>query len=231
MKIFAISDLHLSFCGDKPMEIFGKAWENYTEKIKENWESRVNDEDIVLIAGDLSWAMTLENALTDINFLKGLKGKKVLIRGNHDYWWKSISRIRESLPAGFYAVQNDCIRLENYLICGTRGWTCPDGDNLSAEDKKIYLRETERLKLSFLNAQRMKKPGDTVICMMHFPPFNTRREPSEFTEIINANNADCVVYGHLHGKDCRADKMVKINSIPYYLTSCDLAENKLVRLY
>lgn len=230
LKVFAISDLHLSFSGDKPMDIFGKAWENYIDKIIENWNNLVSDEDIVLLAGDLSWAMTLENALIDIDFLKNLKGYKVIIRGNHDYWWKSISRIRENFPHKFYAVQNDCIRIEKYLICGTRGWTCPDGDNLTSDDKKIYLREAERLKLSFKQVERMRKQDDTIICMMHYPPFNTKHEPSDYTDIISQNNVDFVIYGHLHGKDCRADKIVKISGIPYYLTSCDLVENKLIRI-
>jgi predicted phosphohydrolase len=231
MKVFAISDLHLSFSSDKPMDIFGSSWENYTELIIKNWNAVVSDEDIVLLAGDLSWAMTLDEAVPDINFVASQKGKKVIVRGNHDYWWKSVSRLRDTLPQGFYALQNDCLKIGGYVICGTRGWTCPDGGALSQEDNKIYLREAQRLKLSLECAAKIRQPSDKLICMMHFPPFNAKREPSLFTDLIREFKADCVVYGHLHGKDCRADKIVRISGIPYYITSCDIVGNTLVRLY
>ena len=230
MKVFAISDLHLSFSSDKPMDIFGESWENYIDIIAENWSKTVSNDDIVLLAGDLSWAMTLENAMVDINYISSFKGKKIIIKGNHDYWWNSISRLREALPDNFYAIQNDCIRMGDYLFCGTRGWTCPDGDNLSEEDKKIFNREVQRLKLSLNNMTKMRKDNDKVICLMHYPPFNFKRQISLFTELITEYKIDSVVYGHLHGKDCRADKIVKIGGIPYYLTSCDLIKNNIVRI-
>lgn len=231
MKVFAISDLHLSFSADKPMDIFGKSWENYTDIIAKNWANAVKEEDIVLLPGDLSWAMTLENALIDINYIASFPGKKVIIRGNHDYWWKSVSRLRDALPPNLYAVQNDCIKIGDYIICGTRGWTCPDGVQQN-EDKKIYLREAERLKLSLNKASEMRiNNNDKVICMMHFPPFNAKREPSLFTDLITEAKVNAVVYGHLHGKECRADKVVKIAGIPYYLTSCDIISNTLVQIY
>ena len=230
MKIFAISDLHLSFSTDKPMEIFGKAWENYVEIVAENWKAKVGEDDAVLLAGDLSWAMKLEDALADINFIGGLPGHKVIIKGNHDFWWNSISRLREALPPKFFAIQNDSIRIGDFLICGTRGWTVPEAE-AQEEDKKIYAREVLRLKLSLEHMRAQRKEGDKVICMMHFPPFNSRREPSEFTELIYENKVDCVIYGHLHGKDCRADKKMIISGIPYYLTSVDLVGNELVRIY
>ncbi len=230
MKIFAISDLHLSFSTDKPMEIFGKAWENYVEIVTENWKAKVGEDDAVLLAGDLSWAMKLEDALADINFIGGLPGHKVIIKGNHDFWWNSISRLREALPPKFFAIQNDSIRIGDFLICGTRGWTVPEAE-AQEEDKKIYAREVLRLKLSLEHMRAQRKEGDKVICMMHFPPFNSRREPSEFTELIYEHKVDCVIYGHLHGKDCRADKKMIISGIPYYLTSVDLVGNELVRIY
>lgn len=230
MKVFAISDLHLSFSGAKPMDIFGSSWENYLTEIESEIEQKVNNDDLVLLCGDLSWGLKLEDALPDILYISKLRGKKILIKGNHDYWWQSIGKVREALPENVYAIQNDVLRFENILLCGTRGWICPEGDNLADEDKKIYLREAERLKLSLKNMEKVRKPDDKVICMMHYPPFNVKRQPSLFSEIITEHKIDAVVYGHLHGKDCRADLKVSLNGVDYYLTSCDLVKNKLVRI-
>ena len=229
MRVYAISDPHLSGAVNKPMDIFGGQWENYWENIKDDWNRRVGDQDIVLIPGDISWAMRLEDAKTDLLEIASLKGRKVIIRGNHDYWWSSYSKVKAALPNGVYAVQNDALKLENAVIAGTRGWTIPDK---SAEDSdiKIYLREKERLKLSLNHAARLKTPGDRLYVMIHYPPFDAKASDSEFTKILESYPVDCVVYGHLHGKDCRANYLVEKNSIKYYLASCDLVGNKLVAL-
>ena len=230
MKVYAISDLHLSTVCGKPMDIFGKAWENYFELISADWKEKVTDEDVVLLPGDFSWAMRMEDALPDFERVADLPGGKVILRGNHDYWWNTFSQGRSLIPKGFYALQNDCLRFGDVLICGTRGWTCPDGDNLTAEDKKIYLREIERLKLSIASMQKQRKPTDKVIAITHFPPFNGRYDESEFTKQFVLADIDTVVYGHLHGKDCRANLQFKKFGINFYLTSCDLTGNKLTRI-
>ena len=116
MKIFAISDLHLSFNCDKPMDIFGGNWENYTDKIRNNWIETVDDEDIVLIAGDISWAMKLDEATSDLEWVDKLPGKKIIIKGNHEYWWKSISAVRSVLPNSISAIQNDCIKVDRKSV-------------------------------------------------------------------------------------------------------------------
>lgn len=230
MKVFAISDLHLSTVCDKPMDVFGKSWENYFEQICQDWNSKVSQDDVVILAGDFSWAMRFEQALPDFKLVAQLPGNKVILRGNHDYWWNTISQVRNGIPKGFYALQNDCLRFENLLICGTRGWICPDGDNLSAEDKKIFLRETERLKLSIAQMQKQRRPDDKVIAVMHYPPFNGSYDDSAFVRQFVANDIKMVVYGHLHGKDCRASLHMKKYNIDFYLTSCDLVGNKLVEI-
>ena len=230
MKVYAISDLHLSTVCGKPMDIFGKAWENYFELISADWKEKVTDEDVVLLPGDFSWAMRIEDALPDFERVANLPGSKVILRGNHDYWWNTLSQVRSLIPKGFYALQNDCLRFGDVLICGPRGWTCPDGDNLTAEDKKIYLREIERLKLSIASMQKQRKPTDKVIAITHFPPFNGRYDESEFTKQFVLADIDTVVYGHLHGKDCRANLQFKKFGINFYLTSCDLTGNKLTRI-
>lgn len=230
MRIFAISDLHLSTTAPKPMDIFGTGWTDYVEKIIADWKEKVTADDVVLIAGDISWAMQLEDALIDLNLLKDLPGKKVFIRGNHDYWWKSLSKIRQSLPPDFYVLQNDCLRLSNLLILGSRGWTVEGTLDFTEEDKKLYLRERERLRLALNCMQKMRTPEDKVIAMIHFPPFNVRRDDSLYTDLFKEYGVDAVVYGHLHGKDCKADKKVFKDGITYYLTSCDLVKNQLVEI-
>lgn len=230
MKVFAISDLHLSTVVDKPMDIFDQKWQNYWDKIKADWELKVGEEDLVLMAGDFSWAMRMEEALPDFALFEGLKGKKIILRGNHDYWWNTISQVRSAIPENFFALQNDCLRFENILICGTRGWLVPEGNNLSLDDKKIYLREIERLKLSLQEMQKQRRPDDKVIAIMHFPPFNGRREESEFTKLFVVNDISTVVYGHLHGKDCRADKYLKKFGIDFWLTSADIVDFELTEI-
>ena len=228
MKVFAISDLHLSTVVDKPMDVFGASWDNYIDLIIADWKAKVTDDDVVLLAGDFSWAMRMADALPDFALLADLPGKKVIIRGNHDYWWNTISQVRNNLPTGFYALQNDCLRLGNLLLCGTRGWVCPDGNNLNDEDKKIFLRERERLELSLKAMSEQRKETDTVVAMMHFPPFNGRFEESLYTQLFVKYDVPTVVYGHLHGKDCRAVLNMKKFGIDFYLTSCDLVKNQLV---
>ena len=153
MKVYAISDLHLSINNPKPMNIFGPVWDNYLEEIVEDWNKKVTDEDVVLLAGDLSWAMKLEDAKTDINFLKDLKGKKILLRGNHDYWWSTISKVRNILPENIYALQNDSLVLGDYIFCGSRGWIVDDSKMTDSNDKKIFERELIRLEMSLKEAK------------------------------------------------------------------------------
>ncbi len=228
MNIYAISDLHLSTACDKPMDKFGKSWENYMDTIIADWKAKVQPSDIVILAGDFSWAMRMDDALPDFELLAPLPGHKVILRGNHDYWWNTISQVRSSIPSGFYALQNDCLRIGNVLLCGSRGWVCPDGNNLNAEDSKIYAREVGRLQLSLEAKNKMYKEGDTVIGVMHYPPFNGRYMPSDFVNLFVKHNVDTVVYGHLHGTDSRTTKVLDKFGINFYLTSCDIVSNQLV---
>lgn len=230
MRIFAISDLHLSTVSDKPMDIFGTNWTNHFEKIKTDWQNKVACDDIVLLAGDFSWAMNLNEALYDFDLLKNLNGTKIMIRGNHDYWWSGISKIRDAVPENFFMLQNDSIKFGDYVICGTRGWSTPGCPDFDAADEKIYYREAERLKMSLNSAKKLKKDGDKLICLMHYPPFNAKRENSLFTEILEKNNVDKVVYGHLHGKESRTSLNLVRNGIEYYLTSCDILDFKLIEI-
>ncbi len=230
MKVFAISDLHLSINSNKPMNIFGPVWENYLEEIENSWSSLVTENDLVLISGDISWAMKLNDAKADLNYLSKFSGKKVIIKGNHDYWWSSISGVRSLLPENLYALQNDALRFGNYVVCGSRGWTVPEITHKTEDDEKIYKRELIRMELSLKSALELKQDGDTLIVMMHYPPFNSKLEENDFTKLFEQFGVDIVVYGHLHSYDKKQRLITYINNIKYYLTSCDLVGNKLIEI-
>lgn len=231
MKIYAIGDLHLSTNSDKPMTVFGGGWEGHFEKIKKDWTDKVEEEDVVLIPGDISWAMKLEDALEDLRALSPLPGKKVFIRGNHDYWWNGITRLRDSAPdETFTFLQTDCVKIGRFVIVGSRGWTSPGSPDFTEQDKKLYLREAERFRLAFEQAKSVREEGDALLAMIHYPPFNLKKEDSLFTELFEENGVEKVIFGHLHGPlffPLRSEK----NGVEYLLTSCDKTDFKLVRIY
>ena len=230
MKVFAISDLHLSVNNPKPMDIFGDVWQDYEQKIFDDWKKKVGEDDIVLLPGDFSWAMKLEDTQKDFELIEALPGKKVIIRGNHDYWWKSISAVRDFVPEGVYAVQNDALKFENVVICGTRGWTIAErNQSLSPEDEKIYKREVLRLELTLSSAEKLRQEGDLLVCMMHYPPFNFFHDDCEMTSLMEKYKVDKVVYGHLHSVK-NPSLFIKKNGIEYYLTSCDEVQNVLTQI-
>ena len=230
MKIYSISDLHLDINNTKPMSVFGPVWHNYIEEIVEDWNKKVGDDDIVIMAGDFSWAMKLDEVVADLKWLDSLKGIKILIRGNHDYWWKSPKAIREILPKNTYILQNDAIKIGNYIFCGNRGWQIPEGQYNTEEDQKIYAREVCRLELSLQSAQKLQEADEKIIFITHYPPFNTKREPSLFTEMLERYGVYKVIFGHLHGYIHPKMYVNEINGIKYYLTSCDAVKNKLVTI-
>jgi len=221
MRVFSISDLHLSFSVNKPMNIFGDNWEGHFEKIKSDWLKKVTDEDIVLLCGDLSWGTSLEEGLQDLYYLKGLTGKKVFIRGNHDFWWNGISKLRSRAPDdSFYFLQNDCVKFSNVIFCGSRGWTCPGSFDFGEQDEKLYLREAERFRLCFKEVEKVRNEGDIVIAMIHYPPTTTKLSDTLFTQLFEENKVDKVVFGHIHGKTFFPLRSVK-GGIEYIMTSCD----------
>lgn len=229
MKVFAISDLHLSFSTDKPMNIFGPQWEGHWDIIVEDWEKKVSDDDIVLLSGDLSWAMKIEDAIIDIGKIAELKGKKIIIKGNHDYWWNSYNKVKSILSPNMYALQNNSIKIGNYIIAGSRGWIIAEDEACKEENKKIYQRELIRLEMSLQDMTKKRNTEDIVIAMCHYPPFSTNK-PTSVTKLMNQYNVDKVIYGHLH-HPANPNRKTTIDKIDYYLTSCDLLENKLLEIY
>ena len=228
MRIFAISDLHLDTTNSKPMDVFGEKWSGHTDKILESIKKNaLSFEDVLIVAGDLSWAMKLEDAKKDLEFFKQIPTNIIIVKGNHEYWWQSISLVRNSLPDNMQAIQNDAIKLGNFVFCGTRGWVLPDGKKeLSKEDQKIYDREVIRLKLSIDEAKKLAKENDEIICVMHYPPFNNKLDDNEYLRVLKENNIKTVVFGHLHGCKLKTE----INDITCYLTSCDFLNNEILQI-
>lgn len=232
MSIYAISDLHLSFGENKPMDIFGVNWENHTEKIKENWNEKVKQDDLVLLPGDFSWAMYLKDTYKDFEYLSSLPGKKLLLKGNHDYWWTSLKKMRGYLKEnnfeGIDFIYNNSYIYDNKIIVGTRGWQ----DAKTSEDKKLIKRENLRLELSLQDG--IKKYGDDkeIIVCMHYPPFNNYEElDMNYIKTMKKYNVTTCIYGHLHGETaCKEAKEGIFNEINFKLVSCDYTEFDLIQI-
>ncbi len=194
MSIFAISDLHLSLGTDKPMDIFG--WDNYVERIKSNWIRMVKDGDTVVLPGDFSWALKLEESLEDFKFLESLPGRKILLKGNHDLWWSTVKKVNEFFHENeiktVELVFNNAVVAEDRAICGTRGWMFSGGE----DDKKIILRETGRLERSLAAAE---STGLKPLVFMHYPPAYSNEVCREFIDVLKEHCVKEVYYGHIHG--------------------------------
>lgn len=200
------------------MDIFGGNWEGHPQAFFDGWREVVRDDDLVLIPGDISWAMRLDEALPDLEDLAALPGTKVLLRGNHDYWWPSISRLRSVLPAGMFALQNDALKFGDVIVAGTRGWLCPGAHGFTEQDARIYQREVERLRLSLAAAKELQ-PGRLVV-MLHFPPMNFRGEESGFIELLREAQPAAVVFGHVHGES--VEKVLSTDfGLPLYFVAAD----------
>lgn len=198
MSLFAISDLHLSFAKEKPMDIFGQIWKGHTNKLSCNWKALIKEKDTVLLPGDFSWANNLEEVASDMDFLESLPGKKVFLTGNHDYWWSSLSKVRNAYPQHFF-LKNNFYDYQGIAVCGSRGWICPNDSFFTMQDEKIFKRELIRLKISLDMA--VNSGYEQIFLMLHFPPTNDKKEESGFTELIRAYPQIIkVIYGHLHGK-------------------------------
>lgn len=231
MNVYAIGDLHLSLSNDKPMDIFGRNWEGHFEKIKADWQSVVASDDVVLIPGDISWAMKLSDGVKDLEALAELPGEKVFIRGNHDYWWNGIGKLRALAPKdSFHFLQTDGVKIGDFVFVGSRGWTCPGSPEFTEQDQKLYLREAERFRLAFKDAAKLKEEGDRLVALIHYPPFTLKNEETEFTRLFEENGVEKAVFGHLHGSGYFPLKTQK-NGVEYILTSCDKVQFRLVKIY
>lgn len=231
MQIYAISDLHLALSISKPMDIFGHRWSNYMDRLKTSWEMTVSNDDYVIVPGDISWATYLKQAFKDFEFLNSLPGKKIILKGNHDYWWTTISKLEQFAASNNFStisfMHNNSFRLDKTILCGTRGWAIPD-ETSDAEDIKIFNRELNRLDMSLKSAE--KTNNDRVIVALHYPPFNSKGEPSEFISIMKDYNVKMCIYGHLHGEKTHSAVEGEIEGICFKLVSADYLEFKPVLL-
>ncbi|MCK5785991.1 MAG: metallophosphoesterase [Candidatus Sabulitectum sp.] len=200
MRIFTIADLHLGFAVDKPMDIFGAVWKDHPDKIESNWKKAVGNSDIVLIPGDISWGMNFKEAGPDLVFLDSLPGIKYISRGNHDFWWSSLSKVRDFLGSSIIPVERNAVDCGNFILAASKGWNTPLWEGYKpSEDKKLYERELGRMKIALDKATLLKKPGQKMVYMMHFPPV-VDGKPSEFAELLSDYEVSLCLYGHLHGE-------------------------------
>ena len=233
MSIYVIGDLHLSFKEPKPMNIFGENWEKHEEKIKKDWISKVKKEDTVILAGDFSWAMKLEDALPDFQYINELPGKKIMLKGNHDYWWTTVTSMKKFLAENNIKnidfLYNNSYEIENKIICGTRGWSLSVDDTF--EDKKIINREVNRLKLSIEDGILKYGSDKDIIAILHYPPIIqsniVKNEPTPFIQVLKEYNVKKCYYGHLHGISIKDAVNGNMNEIELHLVSCDGFDFKL----
>lgn len=219
MAIYAIGDLHLPGGQEKPMDVFGSHWDDHASRIIAQWKRAVSPDDLVLIPGDISWAMHFEQAKDDLGAVAELPGEKVLLRGNHDYWWSSIAKIRDWLPETMHALQNDAFKWRDAAICGTRGWVFPTEQNpLDETDTKIFRRELIRLELSLKQASGLGLP---IIAMLHYPPMLRDTLNTAFTGLLEAYGVSLCCFGHLHDMGIQNAFQGVLRGVSYHLVSCD----------
>lgn len=240
MSIYAIGDLHLSLNKEKPMDIFGGNWKEHEQKIKENWKKTVQENDLVILTGDFSWEMHLKDMYNDFAYLNDLPGKKLLLKGNHDYWWSTLAKMREFLQKNQFNnidfIYNNSYLYEDTIIAGTRGWALNDTEN----SNKMNHREEERLKISLQSG--IKNYGNKeIICIMHYPPvileeFNEKIEKitnykiSNYVQIMKQYNVTKCIYGHLHGDSHKEAFEGNLDGINFKLVSSDYLNFELYKV-
>lgn len=234
MSIWTIADLHLSFSTNKPMDIFGENWKGYTDKVKQNWLENVSDEDTVILTGDFSWAMQFEDAIADFKFIDSLPGRKILLKGNHDYWWQTVNSMNKILEENdlydIYFLQNNAYLADNKIIVGTRGWTF---DELEENWQKIYNRELIRLELSIKDGIEKYGNDKEIIAFMHYPPITKQmlesNRRSKYLDLLNEYNIHKLFYGHLHGVKQEA-VIGNVQGIELNLVSSDYLNFQLLKI-
>ena len=227
MALYAIADLHLSLGEEKPMDIF-RGWTNYIDRLTRNWTALVQPADTVVVAGDVSWAMSLDGARTDFAFLDRLPGKKLLLKGNHDYWWNTRRKMDAFLASqGFESIRilhNSAERYEPWALCGSRGWFF---DAEPDSDKKVLLREVGRLQMS-IDAGRAL--GGVPLVFLHYPPVTAAARCDEIMDALHRNGITRCWYGHLHGPSIRRAVQGVVEGIEFRLVSCDAVDFTPVRI-
>lgn len=234
MSIYAIGDLHLSFSQNKPMNIFGDNWNGHADKIRKNWIEKVNKEDFVVLPGDFSWAMYLKDTYKDFEYLEKLPGNKILLKGNHDYWWSGLSKMNEYLKENNFNninfLYNNSYLVEDTIISGTRGWNLTD----SEDNEKMLKRECIRLKLSLEDGINKFGINKEIIVFMHYPPISKAGISNGYTKkyisIMKEYGVKKCYYGHLHGTSHSEAIEGNVDGIEFYLVSSDYLDFDLVKV-
>ena len=230
MSTYAIGDLHLSFNKNKPMSIFGANWEEHEEKIKKNWLENVKENDCVILLGDFSWATYLEEAYEDFKYLNELPGNKILLKGNHDYWWTTVTNMKEYLKENNFNtinfLHNNSYLIENKVIVGTRGWNLLETEN----SEKMINRENNRLKLSIEDGINRYGKDKEIIAFMHYPPITLNNINSELVKTLQKYNIKKCYYAHLHGNSHKDAVEGEKNGIKFKLISADYLEFNLFKI-
>lgn len=234
MSIFVIGDLHLSFKKPKPMDIFGNNWSDHEEKIKKDWNKKVTENDLVVLPGDFSWATYIKDTVPDFEYLNKLPGKKIMLKGNHDYWWTTVTRMKKFLEENNFEnidfLYNNSYEYENKILCGTRGWSIAENES----DTKLINRELGRLENSLKDG--VSKYGDKkeIIVFMHYPPITKSKilsgEEMRFINLMKKYNVKKCYYGHLHGESIKDAIEGVVEEIQFELISCDRLNFKLVKI-
>ncbi len=223
MALYTIGDPHLSLGVQKPMDIFGGVWRDYQTKLERCLRETLRDGDLLVVAGDFSWGMSLQQALPDFRFLDAFPGRKVLLKGNHDYWWETVAKMQrffqENAINTLQFLHNKCIFYKGVALCGTRGWFY-DPNDPSAGDDKVFRREVIRLEAS-LAAARGEQPGCEIFCFLHYPPVFSGTEVPEITGLLQSYGVSRCYYGHLHGESCRGAFNGRRGGVQYRLVSAD----------
>ncbi len=221
MSIFVIGDTHLSFSCDKPMDIFG-GWQDYVSRLEKNWRAVVAEDDTVVIPGDISWAMSLPEAEKDFTFLHSLPGKKLIMKGNHDYWWTTKRKMDKFLEEkGFDSLQilhNNAFRVGDFTLCGSRGWFY---DAQTGNDKKVIAREAGRIEMSLTEAEKL---GGEIICFLHYPPVMNGMKCEEIMEVLERHDVKRCYFGHLHGNFSSFVNNETVDGVKFSLISADFLE-------
>ena len=225
--IYGIGDLHLDNSKEKPMDIFGDNWIDHEENIFQSWKQNVNDEDLVLIPGDISWALRTPEAYEDLKKIDELPGFKVLIKGNHDYWWQSLNKLNNFKFKSIFFLQNNSYNYKNVSIVGTRGWMPKDNEAFDVDDEKIFQRELNRLRASLNHA---KENSETTIAMLHYPPFNMDLSPNEFVYIMKEFGVDICIYGHLHAEGHKFAVEGIVEGILFHCVSSDFIDFEIKKI-
>lgn len=224
MSLYVLCDTHLSTELDKPMDVFGGRWNGFEEKLRERWNSTVGDDDTVVVGGDISWAMMLDDAIEDIRFINALKGRKIFIRGNHDYWWESLKKMRQCFDEnGFDTIeflQNDSHLCGDIAVCGTRGWfadarQAPKGTDYA----KISAREAQRLEMSLDHAAK-NYPDARRVVFLHLPPVFGGEMCEPIAKVLEERGVEKCYYGHIHGVYAIPQSEC-VNGVLYTLASSD----------